>query len=71
MTDIKKPAAAPSVTVGDAKIKMIQNPAGFIEPDMEAAQVATDENRFAGPNPYPKGTARFDAWEHLKAASKK
>jgi hypothetical protein len=62
--------AAGTVTVGDAKIKMIQNPAGFIEPDMAAAQAETDENRFAGPNPYPPGTARAQAWEHLKNSQK-
>jgi hypothetical protein len=62
--------AAVPVAEGEPKVKMVQAHPGFIEPDVVAAQNATDEARFDGPNPYPKGTARYDAWEHLKNASK-
>lgn len=71
---MEKPAdkKAGSVTVapGEAKIKMVQRHPGFIEPDVDAAQAETDENRFAGPNPYPPGSARAQGWEHLKNSQK-
>ena len=60
MTD-KAAASAP------AKIKMVQNPAGFQEPAVDAAQGETD---FSGPNPYPKDSWRAVCWDRLKADSK-
>lgn len=59
-----------SAASASAKVKMIKNPAGFVEPDMVAAQTETDENRFAGPNPFPAGSARAAAWDHLKHSQK-
>lgn len=66
----KANVSAGTVTVADTKIKMRMNPAGFQEPDVEAAQAASDENRFSGPNPFPAGTARAAGWDYLKKMSK-
>ena len=63
----EKTASAGSVAVGDVKLKMVKNPAGFQEPEADVAQGETD---FSGPNPYPKDSWRAQCWERLKADSK-
>lgn len=78
MAAAKRSKAKPAPTAPDAAlkaatkgVKMVQNPAGFQEPDMDAARAANDESRFDGPNPFEEGTWRAECWARLKADSKK
>jgi len=69
MTD-KKAEAAGNLTVGDAKVKMVKRHSEYQEPDVAANQLVTDENRFAGKNPYPPGTPQAQGWDYLKQLGK-
>ena len=68
----EKTASAGSITVapGEPKIKMVKRHSEYQEPDVEANQAVSDENRFTGKNPYPAGTERHKNWEYLKQLGK-
>lgn len=61
-------AATPASRGGD--VKMVKRHAAFQEPDVEATQAAADETTATGPNPNPKGTARWSAFENRKRQDK-